>query len=112
MNHVHSLIGGAYPRGHALVFHPGLPSSPKYPPIPLHHHHHHTHTTSHLPTQPQASFFRKNLHLSVVEKLYGVDEDGRPQPISALVDYVTSHGAVATGIVYCLSRDESEHVSG
>ena len=68
-------------------------------------------TPPHLHTL-QASFFRKNLHLSVVEKLYGVDEDGRPQPISALVDYVTSHGAVATGIVYCLSRDESEHVSG
>ena len=60
----------------------------------------------------QASFFRKNLHLSVISKSYGSDEQGRPQPVSTLLDYVAAQEPGASGIVYCLSRDESEHVSG
>ena len=60
----------------------------------------------------QASFFRKNLHLSVIAKTYGMDEHGRPQPVSTLLDYVATQEPGASGIVYCLSRDESEHVSG
>lgn len=59
----------------------------------------------------QASFYRSNLHLSVVEKVYGVDEQKRPQPASSLIDYICEQGEGACGVVYCLSRDESEHVS-
>ncbi len=43
--------------------------------------------------------------------MYGMDEAGRPQPQSALVDYIHEQGLNASGIVYCLSRDESEVVS-
>ena len=59
----------------------------------------------------QASFFRPNLKFSVIEKEYGVGDDCRPQPASTLVDYIHDQGQGACGIVYCMSRDESEHVS-
>jgi superfamily II DNA helicase RecQ len=47
-----------------------------------------------------------------MDKTYGEDEEGRPQPASMLLDYVLEQGSQASGIVYCLSREESELVSG
>eukprot|EP00798_Chlamydomonas_sp_ICE-L_P003426 gene3426-13470_t len=78
-----------------------------------------------IPRAPifRVSFFRANLHFRVITKEYGVDEDDRPQPMSALLDYILEQseipapegypratGQLPTGIVYTLSRDESESV--
>lgn len=40
------------------------------------------------------------------------DDQGRrlPASLAALVSYIRSKGQKASGIVYCLSRDESEDV--
>lgn len=77
------------------------------------------------------SFFRQNLHFSVRDKTYGEDDLGRPQPLASLIDFIEEQNALAmgrasaaqemgnaqaqaqlpSGIVYCLSRDESEQVA-
>jgi hypothetical protein len=41
----------------------------------------------------------------------GGEAEERPQPISSLVDYVKGQPRGASGIVYVLSRDESEVVA-
>lgn len=48
----------------------------------------------------------------VIEKQYGKDEADKPQPITSLIDYIHSQGEGASGIVYCLAREESEQVAG
>ncbi|KAG1669021.1 hypothetical protein FOA52_000615 [Chlamydomonas sp. UWO 241] len=57
------------------------------------------------------SFFRSNLRFTVVDKQSGVDDNDRPQPFAQLIDYILEQGEGACGIVYCLSRDESETVA-
>eukprot|EP00983_Pelagomonas_calceolata_P090516 1157433-Pelagomonas_calceolata.AAC.4 len=43
----------------------------------------------------QVGFFRPNLLFSVRAKQYGVDEEGRPQPLSSLVDYIQEQNEMA-----------------
>lgn len=59
----------------------------------------------------QTSFQRANLTFRVVPKQYGVDDDGQPIHLSLLVEYINSKGDSSSGIVYCLSRKESESVA-
>jgi bloom syndrome protein len=60
----------------------------------------------------KASFVRPNLTFRVVPKVTGFDpETGEPLALQRLVAYCRSKGVHASGIVYCLSRDESERVA-
>lgn len=55
------------------------------------------------------SFFRPNLTIRVLPKPSGNTDDGAPAALAAIADYVTApERANATGIIYCLSRDEAE----
>ena len=47
------------------------------------------------PSMLQVGFFRPNLLFSVRPKQYGVDEEGRPQPLSSLVDYIQDQNDLA-----------------
>ncbi|MEW5309751.1 MAG: hypothetical protein WDW38_001613 [Sanguina aurantia] len=66
-----------------------------------------------IPRAPvfQVNFFRENLRFMVQDKPYGKDEQGMPGHYAALVDYIEGQAEGCTGIVYCLSRDESEQVA-
>ena len=60
----------------------------------------------------KASFVRPNLTFRVVPKVVGFDpETGEPLALQRLVAYCKSKGVGSSGIVYCLSRDESERVA-
>jgi len=60
----------------------------------------------------KTSFERANLTFRVVPKLAGMAEDGEePLALLRLRNYCASKGDGAAGIVYCLSRDESEQVA-
>ncbi|GAB4821155.1 hypothetical protein N2152v2_008201 [Parachlorella kessleri] len=59
----------------------------------------------------QVSFFRGNLDFSVVEKSFvASEESGLPEYMEEMLTYIMEHRE-QTGIVYCLSRDESEDVA-
>ena len=55
------------------------------------------------------SFFRPNLTLRVMPKPSGRTEDGAPADLAAIADFVTAPEHInSTGIIYCLSRDDTE----
>ncbi|KAL6785285.1 RECQ1 [Auxenochlorella protothecoides x Auxenochlorella symbiontica] len=57
------------------------------------------------------SFFRPNLTFKVIQKDYKRNEESMlPGYLHHMLEYIMSRGD-ATGIVYCLSRDESEGVA-
>lgn len=63
------------------------------------------------PAQFQVSFFRPNLTLKVIQKDYSkVPETGIPVYQEHMLNYIADH-KTETGIVYCLSRDDSETVA-
>jgi RecQ family ATP-dependent DNA helicase len=63
------------------------------------------------PAQFQVSFFRPNLTLKVIQKDYSkVPETGIPVYQEHMLNYIADH-KTETGIVYCLSRDDSECVA-
>ncbi|KAJ9508635.1 hypothetical protein QJQ45_027919 [Haematococcus lacustris] len=43
----------------------------------------------------KVSFFRPNLRFAVLDKQYGVDDRGRPQPLASLVDYIQDQNDLA-----------------
>lgn len=58
------------------------------------------------------SFFRPNLTLRVLPKPSGRTEDGAPADLAAIAGFLTAPDrAKATGIIYCLSRDDTETMS-
>ncbi|KAK9835234.1 hypothetical protein WJX81_007757 [Elliptochloris bilobata] len=59
----------------------------------------------------KVSFYRANLFLKVAKKPSGTTEDGKPADKEALVQYIKRQGNHACGIVYALSRDDSEVVA-
>ncbi|KAK9840154.1 hypothetical protein WJX74_004247 [Apatococcus lobatus] len=59
----------------------------------------------------KVSFLRSNLSFRVEAKSYNLTEDGQPAHMEQLVNYIRSWGPGACGIVYCLSRANTEEVA-
>ncbi|KAK9817076.1 hypothetical protein WJX72_009158 [[Myrmecia] bisecta] len=59
----------------------------------------------------QVSFYRSKLVLRVVEKEYGMTDEGKPKHMEALIDFIRAQPKGASGIVYCLSREDTEGVA-
>jgi hypothetical protein len=57
------------------------------------------------------SFFRDNLKFRVMHKPTHNDKDGTPLSLAMLLEYVGQQPRGATGIVYCLSRDNTKEVA-
>eukprot|EP00891_Asterochloris_glomerata_P002950 jgi/Astpho2/2950/gw1.00050.55.1_t len=59
----------------------------------------------------QVSFFRSNLILRVLPKQFGQTKDKKDIQLEAMIDYIRGQEEGACGIVYALSRDDSESVA-
>jgi superfamily II DNA helicase RecQ len=65
------------------------------------------------PPYPQVSFFRPNLTFKVLPKpAKGNAEDGLPLAWHGLLEYIKKQPPGASGIVYCLSRQDTVDVAG
>jgi hypothetical protein len=61
----------------------------------------------------QVSFFRANLTFKVLPKpAKGNADDGSPQAWHVLLEYIKQQPRGASGIVYCLSRQDTMDVAG